>query len=89
MLDELKLHLQVDSGDSDYQLSSLLMAGEQYYKRICGLELDYENNAEYKLMLFEYCRYAYANALELFEINFKSQLLALQLDVAVNSDERQ
>jgi len=36
-------------------------------------------------LLFDYCRYVRSNALEMFEINFKSQLIGLRLAYKVST----
>ncbi len=83
MFGELKNYLGIEYDDSDNTLSLQLSASQKYFKKLCGVELDFENNEDYKELLFERCRYANANALELFEVNYKMSLMRLRLEVAV------
>lgn len=89
MFEELKNYLGIEFNDSDNTLLLQLEASKKYFKRICGVELDFENNEDYKELLFERCRYANANALELFESNYKTTLNSLRFEVAVSEYARQ
>ncbi len=84
MLEQLKSYLAIEYPDSDTTLTLQLSASEHYFKKLCGCALDFEANPDYKELLFERCRYANANALELFEQNYKLELMRLRLEVAVS-----
>ena len=84
MLEELKSYLGIEYSDSDTTLSLQLSSSQRYFAKLCGCVLDFETNSDYKELLFERCRYANANALELFEQNYKLELTRIRLEVAVS-----
>ena len=45
---------------------------------IAGKEQDYQPEDQPRALLLDYCRYARNNVLELFEENFRSELIALR-----------
>jgi len=81
MLDELKEYLRED--DNEDILKNLLKTGQQYLNKLAGIELDYESNILAKTLLLDYCRYSYNNATEYFLVNFREDILRLQLESAV------
>ena len=58
-------------------------------QQLAGAELDFEVEGQARSLLFDYVRYAYNNASEYFEQNFKEEILRLQLmtGVSLMSDE--
>ena len=58
-------------------------------QQLAGAELDFEVEGQARSLLFDYVRYAYNNASEYFEENFKEEILRLQLmtGVSLMSDE--
>lgn len=84
MLEEVKSRLRITWDDEDDLLEGIIEQGEYYLDDLTGVELDYEKNGQARSLLFEYCRYAYNNALEYFEENFSSEILRLQLQVGVD-----
>lgn len=87
MLEELKKVLRItwEDEDEEEELNRLLSTGQAKINLIVGVELDYKNNFIAKDLLFNYCRYAYNNAVEMFEENFRGDILKLQLDAAVGN----
>lgn len=88
MLFELKNHIGIENDDRDMSLLLHLNASERYFRRICGPDFDFDDDEEVKELLFERCRYADANALELFETNFRSELIALRMRMAMEKHAR-
>lgn len=88
MLFELKNYIGIENNDRDITLLLHLNASERYFRRICGDDFDFDADEAVKELLFERCRYADANALELFETNFRSDLIALRMRMAVEKRAR-
>ncbi|KOA76600.1 hypothetical protein ADU78_05810 [Clostridium botulinum] len=81
MLEELKEYLRED--DNEDILKKLLKTGQDYLNKLAGITLDYESNILAKTLLLDYCRYRYNNATEYFFVNFREDILRLQLESAV------
>ena len=50
---------------------------------------DFEEEGNARALLFDYCRYADSNALEMFGVNFSAEILALRLDYEVRSSKNE
>jgi len=50
---------------------------------------DFEEEGNARALLFDYCRYADSNALEMFGVNFSAEILALRLDYKVRSEQNE
>lgn len=87
VLEELKERLRILDNDEDVLLNNILLQGQEELNTLAGVELNFEEKGQARTLLFEYCRYVYNNATEYFEENFASQILRLQLDVAVKEYE--
>ncbi len=73
MLFELKNYIGIDYDDRDVTLLLHLEASKRYFKNNYGVEeKDFDEDESIKELLFERCRYADANGLEMFEQNFKA-----------------
>lgn len=83
MVDKLKVRLKITWDEEDLTLRDILDQGKYYLDTITAHKLDYETNRLAESLLLEYCRYSYNNVLELFEDNFKHQLMKLQFEVAL------
>ena len=66
--------------DGDEKLTGILSRGITYLDHISGVELDYADGTLARSLLFDYCRYARAEALEDFAANFQSELVRLHID---------
>lgn len=84
MLQDIKDYLRITWPDEDEKLTSMIARGKTVINNIVGLSLTYENASEEKILLLDYCRYAYNNATEYFEENYKPELLRLQLTKAAD-----
>lgn len=81
-LKELKAYLDITWEDESLTLKIQHAAerGAAYLDRITGKANDYEKDSVAKGLLFDYVRYAQAEALEDFEKNFLGLLKQQQLD---------
>ena len=50
---------------------------------------DFEEEGNARALLFDYCRYADSNALEMFGVNFSAEILDLRLDYEVRSSKNE
>ena len=79
ILDELKSYLKVTWSEDDVLFESIIQRGQSYLNDIAGVALDYETDQFAKQLLLDYGLYAYNQSLELFEVNFKRDLLKLSI----------
>ena len=73
---------QDDSLDRKYQ--GFIRNGMVYVNGKYGEPADYESDGLPRTLLFEYVRYARDGALDVFENNYLSMILAMQNDKAVS-----
>lgn len=86
LLKEVKEYLKITWDDEDNYLQGIIDRGKANLQELTGTELNYKTEGQPKALLFDYCRYAYNNALEYFEDNFSKEILRLQLVEAVKHD---
>ena len=67
----------------DRKTLGLIRSGMVYLDGKLGEEADYESDGDSRTLLFEYVRYARDGAMDLFETNYKSMILAMQNKRAV------
>jgi len=82
MLADVKNYLDItyDDVESDKKLTGIILRGQNRLKDISSNPLlSFEEGARARELLFDYCRYARSNALEMFELNFSRELIALRL----------
>jgi len=82
LLADVKNYLDITWNDeaTDKKLTGIINRGKSYLQDIASsLFIDFAVECKARSLLFDYCRYARSNALEMFEINFKSQLIGLRL----------
>lgn len=79
LLEQAKDYLGITWQDeaTDRRISGFLERGKARLNRIAGTVLDFDAEDLPKALLLDYCRYANAQALEVFEINFTGELLDL------------
>jgi hypothetical protein len=79
---ELKAYLDITWEDDslDLKVQHVAERGAAYLDRLTGKTNDYEADSIIKGLLFDYVRYAQAEALEDFERNFMGLLKQQQLD---------
>ena len=82
LLSDIKNYLDITWSDeaTDKKLTGIINRGKSYLQDIAGsFSIDFAVECKARSLLFDYCRYARSNAIEMFEINFKSQLISLRL----------
>lgn len=82
-LQEIKDYLKITWNEEDSNLIELMESGKSFLNGKAGVQLDYITDYNSIQLLKDYCRYAYNHSLELFETNFKREILNLSLREAV------
>ena len=87
LLAAVKTYLQITWTDEDYdaRLTQLIYAGEEYINGKYGDIIDYSNPGMAQTLLFEFVRYGRDGAMDVFENNYRSLILALQHDRMVDA----
>lgn len=75
------LDITYEDEDGDEKLRGIIRRGMDYLDNIAGKSLRYEEEGIPRALLFDYCRYARNNALELFGQNFRAELIILRIGV--------
>lgn len=73
----------------DQKTLGFIRSGMVYINDKLGKEADYESDGLPRTLLFEFVRYARDGAMDLFETNYKSMILAMQNKKAVNTYAQQ
>lgn len=68
----------------DKKVLGFIRSGMVYLNDKLGQTADYEADGYPRTLLFEFVRYARDGAMDLFEINYKSMILAMQNQKAVS-----
>lgn len=84
MLQKVKAYLKITWDDEDTAITDLITRGKKKLEELAGAELDFDTEGLARALLFDYCRYAYNNASEYFEENFRHEILRLQLMTGVS-----
>lgn len=82
MLADVKNYLDItyDDVEVDKKITGIILRGQNRLKDISSNPLlSFEEGTRARELLFDYCRYARSNALEMFELNFKNELVAFRL----------
>lgn len=91
LLIDVKNYLDITWQDegTDKKLIEIIKRGEDYLKEISGNpSLDFsEESPSVRGLLFDYCRYVWSGAPEIFETNFRSDLLRLRITGEVKAFE--
>lgn len=69
----------------DRKIRGLIRSGVTYLNSKLGESADYESDGYPRMLLFEYVRYARDGALDVFETNYMSMILAMQNQRAVRA----
>lgn len=83
ILESVKSYLRITWKSEDYELERMIERGKAQIQRLTGTTIDFDKDPVAQDLLLDYCRYSYNNALEYFEENFRSQILALQIHEAI------
>lgn len=86
-VEKVKDHLKISSNREDDRLIEISIRGEKLLNRLTGTTLDFEKEDLPQQLLLDYCRYAYNDSMEYFQVNFASDILHLQLSEAVSEEE--
>lgn len=91
LLDDIKDYLSITWQDAktDARITGFINRGMRRLQDIAGATLDFVVEDLPRMLLFDYCRYANSQALEVFEKNFSAELLELNLRERVKADEDQ
>lgn len=81
LLDTVKSYLRITWEDAatDALITGYINRGMKRLQDIAGASLDFTDEDLPRALLFDYCRYANSQALEVFEQNFQAELLELNL----------
>ena len=87
LLDAIKCYLGITWHDdnTDAKIAGLTAAGMAYLDGKYGGQADYYEDGLARTLLFEYVRYARDSALDVFENNYRSMILAMQHERAVQA----
>ena len=82
LLPEVENYLNITWQDdaTDRKISGIISRGIARLSKLCGGEPDFTVPGDAQEMLYEYCRYARDGALDVFEENYRSDLLTMQND---------
>lgn len=80
LLSDIKVYLQItwDDDVTDQRVTGIIEDGMAYLDDKLGEAGDYTSPGYPRTLLKEYCRYARDAALDVFENNYRSQILAMQ-----------
>lgn len=87
LLADVKNYLNITWEDkaTDHKIRSLIASGTAYLSEKGDGLLDFESDGEPRTLLFEYVRYMRDEALDVFENNYLSRILAMQNKGLVNA----
>lgn len=87
---DIKAYLDYTWQDNalDLKYRGFIRAGMVYVNGKYGESADFESDGLPRTLLFEYVRYARDGALDVFENNYTSMILAMQNDKAVERYEK-
>lgn len=74
------LHITWQDESTDNLITGYIKRGKARLQQIAGVSLDFTEEDLPRSLLFDYCRYANSQALEVFEKNFEAELLELSLE---------
>ncbi len=80
MLKDLKDYLTItyDDPETDKMLERALDRGKAILNDYAGMDLNYDKEGLQRQLLFDYCRYVRSHAAEMFEQNFRHDLISLR-----------
>lgn len=83
------MDITYEDTETDQKLTGIIKRGKAYLDDKAGAEQDYEEEGAARALLFDYCRYARNNVLELFDTNFQAELIALRMGVQADDYAKQ
>lgn len=79
------LHITWTDETTDTNITGMISRGMTRLQDIAGVDIDFTIENLPRSLLFDYCRYANSHALEMFEKNFSSELISLNIKSQVDS----
>lgn len=81
LLADVRNYLDItwDDPQGDWKLCGMIERGKSYIDNFVGCKLDYTVEDDPRALLFDYVRYARADALDEFQTNYLHELLGLQM----------
>lgn len=81
LLSDVRNYLDItyEDAETDRKLTGIIERGKKYLDNVAGEELDYDTEDTPRSLLMDYCRYVRNNTLELFEVNFRADLISLRM----------
>ena len=91
MLGDVRNYLDItwQDDETDRKLTGIIKRGMAYINQAAGAEQDYTAEGMPRTLLFDYCRYARNNASEMFDGNFRAELIALRMGVQADDYARE
>lgn len=89
LLSDVRNYLDITWEDvaTDQKLTGIIQRGISYLQDVAGAVLDFEEESTPRSLLFDYCRYARSNALEMFNQNYRGELVMLRIARGVQDFE--
>ncbi len=76
LLKEVKDNLYISWDENDEQVKSIILRSAHYFQSKVSQPLTFNIDSEEYILLLERCRYDWNNALDEFEKNYASEILA-------------
>lgn len=88
LLEAIKAYLHVtwDDINTEINLTGMINRGMARLQTIAGVSLNFAVENDARALLFDYVRYANSQALEVWETNFASELMALHINSLIDSE---
>lgn len=85
LLSDVKNYLNItwDDQATDDKVRGLIASATAYIDKKAGGEMDYDDDGEARTLMMDYVRYARDEALDVFETNYLSRIIALQNDMKI------
>jgi len=80
------LHITWEDTNTEINITGMINRGMARLQTIAGVSLDFTIEDDARALLFDYVRYANSQALEVWETNFASELMALHINSLINSE---
>lgn len=81
LLCDVKAYLDVTWSETDGKIMDMIQSGIAYLNSKLGRPADYTASGFARTLLFEYVRYMRDSALDVFEVNYRHMILAMQNEV--------
>lgn len=79
-MEDVKNYLDItwEDEDTDRKVAGFIASGMRYLEGKAGNTLDFSLPGDARTLLFEYSRYARDGAMDVFEVNYRHLILAMQ-----------